>query len=172
MQAIVDILDAKRIVVDVSCLDTVETLKKKISEATGLLPCFQTLHVSQNGTKVEAKDDSRIYLGDLIKNKHKAIINLSYKKKNSTTRFYINVVTESGQVVTVTPEGGNSASINDLRRQLSAMLGLPAESLFLRVVELSRFVNKGLATLFNTLEDFCVSSGSVLYLQIHPWNQK
>lgn len=166
-----DILDAKRIVVDVSCLDTVETLKKKISEATGLLPCFQTLHVSQNGTKVEAKDDSRIYLGDLIKNKHKAIINLSYKKKNSTTRFYINVVTESGQVVTVTPEGGNSASINDLRRQLSAMLGLPAESLFLRVVELSRFVNKGLATLFNTLEDFCVSSGSVLYLQIHPWNQ-
>ena len=171
MQVFVDLLNAKRIVVEVTALDTVESLKERILQATGMPLSVQTLQImSQNGTMVEAKDGSRIYLGDLIK--PKTIISLSYKQNNSATSFYVNAVTETGRVLTVNPEGGDSTSIHTLRKQLSSMLGLPAESLFFRMVDLSRFVNKGLATLFNTLEDFCVSSGSVLYVQIHPWNYK
>ena len=45
MQACVDILNAKRIPVNGTSLDTVETLKEKISKETGLSPCLQTLHV-------------------------------------------------------------------------------------------------------------------------------
>lgn len=169
MQVFVDLLNAKRIAVEVTPLDTVESLKKKISQATWLPVSDQILHFSQNGTKVEVKNGSQICLGDLIK--PKTIVNLSCKQ-NYSTLFYIKVVTETGQVISITPEGGNSARIFDLRKQLSAILDLPAESLFLRVVDLSRFVNKGLTILFNTLEEFCVSRGSVLYVQIHPWHHK
>lgn len=169
MQVFVDLLNAKRIAVEVTPLDTVESLKEKISEATSLPVSAQILHISQNGSKVEVKNGSRICLGDLIK--PKTIVNLSCKQ-NYSTLFYIKVVTETGQVLSITPEGGNSARIFDVRKQLSAILGLPAESLFLRVVDLSCFVNKGLTILFNTLEEFCVNHGSVLYVQIHPWQHK
>jgi len=170
MQACVDILNAKRIPVNGTSLDTVETLKKKISKETGLSPCLQTLHVLQNGTTVEWKDDSSIYFGDLIKKK--AVIYLSYKKGNSSSSYYINIVTETGRVFLVTPEGGKSITINDLKQQLSIMLGLRADSLFLRIVELSKRINRPLGELFNTLEDYGVNSGSVLYVQIHPWSER
>lgn len=165
MKIFVDLLNAKRISVEVSRLDTVESLKEKISQVTGLPLSVQILHISQNGVKFEAKDGSRVCLGNSFK--PETVISLTYKKNNSVNSFYINAVTETGRVLTVSPEGGNFATIDNLKRQLSAMLSIPAESLFLRMVDLSRFVNKGLATLFNTLEEFCVSSGSVLYVQIH-----
>ena len=170
MRACVDILNAKRIHVNGTSLDTVETLKKKISKETGLWPCLQTLHVLQNGTTVEWKDDSSIYFGDLIKKK--AVIYLSYKKGNSSSSYYINIVTETGRVLLVTPEGGKSVTINDLKQQLSIILGLRADSLFLRIVELSNRINRPLGELFNTLEDYGLISGSVLYVQIHPWSER
>ena len=170
MQVFVDLLNAKRIVVEVTSLDTVESLKKKISQATRLPISEQILHISQNGSKVEVKNGSHICLGDLIK--PKTIVNLSCKQNYSTAFFHIKVVTETGQVLSITPEGGNSARICDLREKLSAILGLPAESLFLREVDMLRYVNKGLTKLYNTLEEFCVNSGSVLYVQIHPWRHK
>ena len=170
MQACVDILNAKRIPVNGTSLDTVETLKEKISKETGLSPCLQTLHVLQNGTTVEWKDDSSIYFGDLIKKK--AVIYLSDKKGSLSSSYYINIVTETGRVLLVTPEGGKSATINDLKQQLSIILGLRADSLFLRIVELSNRINRPLGELFNTLEDYCVISGSVLYVQIHPWSER
>ena len=170
MQVCVDILNAKRIPVNGTLLDTVETLKKKISKETGLSPCLQTLHVLQNGTTVEWKDDSSIYFGDLIKKK--AVIYLSYKKGNSSSSYYINIVTETGRVLLVTPEGGKSVTINDLKQQLSIILGLRADSLFLRIVELSNRINRPLGELFNTLEDYGLISGSVLYVQIHSWSER
>ena len=170
MQAFVDILNAKRIPVNGTSLDTVETLKEKISRTTSLPPCFQTLQVLQNGTIVEWKDDSSIYFGDLIKKN--GVIYLSYKKGDSTSSYYINIVTESGRVLLVSPEGGKSATINDLKQQLSIILGLRADSFFLRIVELSNRINRRLGELFNTLEDYCVISGSVLYVQIHPWSER
>ena len=170
MQACVDILDAKRIPVNGTLLDTVETLKKKISKETGLPPCLQTLHVLQNGTTVEWKDDSSIYFGDLLKKK--VVIYLSHKKGYSSCSYYINIVTETGRVLLVTPEGGKSATINDLKQQLSNILGLRADSLFLRIVELSNRINRPLGELFDTLEDYGVISGSVLYVQIHPWSER
>lgn len=153
---------------DVKPLDTVETLKKTISEATGLPLAVQSLH-SQNGA-IKIEDNSRIYLGDLIK--PNTLINLTYKKDASTTCFYVNAVTGTGKVLTVTPEGGNLSSVQKLRSKISTLLDLPADSLFLRVVDMSRFVNKGLVVLFNSLEECGVSSGSVLYVQIHPWDEK
>ena len=96
-----------RIEVEVTALDTVESLKVKISEVTGLSVPDQILHVSQNGSKVEIKNSSRIYLGNLIQSK--TIISLSCKQNYSKTLFYISVVTETGQVLNVSPEGGNSA---------------------------------------------------------------
>ena len=170
MQACVDILNAKRIPVNGTSLDTVETLKEKISKETGLSPCFQTLHVLQNGATVEWKDDSSIYFGDLLKKK--AVIYLSYKKGNSSSSYYINIVTETGRVFLVTPEGGKSVTINDLKQQLANILGLRADSLFLRIVELSNRINRPLGELFNTLEDYGMNSGSVLYVQIHPWSER
>lgn len=170
MHAFVDILNAKRILVNGTSLDTVETLKEKISKTTGLPPCFQTLHVLQNGTSIEWKDNSSIYFGDLIKKK--GVIYLSCKKGSSTSSYYINIVTETGRVLLVTPEGGKSTTINDLKQQLSIILGLRADSLFLRVVELSKCINRRLGELFNTLEDYYVISGAVLYVQIHPWSER
>ena len=170
MQACVDILNAKRIPVNGTLLDTVETLKEKISKETGLSPCLQTLHVLQNGATVEWKDDSSIYFGDLLKKK--AVIYLSSKRANSSSSYYINIVTETGRVLLVTPEGGKSVSINDLKQQLSIILDLRADSLFLRIVELSNRINRPLGELFNTLEDYGVISGSVLYVQIHPWSER
>ena len=170
MQACVDILNAKRIPVNGTSLDTAETLKEKISKETGLSPCFQTLHVLQNGATVEWKDDSSIYFGDLLKKK--AVIYLSSKRGNSSSSYYINIVTETGRVLLVTPEGGKAATINDLKQQLSIILDQRADSLFLRIVELSKRINRPLGELFNTLEDYGVISGSVLYVQIHPWSER
>lgn len=170
MQACVDLLNAKRIPVNGTSLDTVETLKEKISKETGLSPCLQALHVLQNGTTVEWKDDSSIYFGDLIKKK--AVIHLSYKNGSSSSSYYINIVTETGRVLLVSPEGGKLTTINDLKQQLSIILDLRADSLFLRIVELSNRINRPLEELFNTLEDYDVISGSVLYVQIHPWSER
>lgn len=167
MQVFVNLLNAKKIVVEVQPLDTVEILKNTISQATGLPLAVQSLH-SQNGAEIE--NGRRIYLGDLIK--PNTLINLTYKQDKPITSFYINAVTGTGRIVTVIPEEGNSLSINNLRSRLSTLLDLPADSLFLRLVDLSRFVNKGLVTLFNSLEECGVSSGSVLYVQIHPWKEK
>ena len=55
---------------------------------------------------------------------------------------------------------------------LSIILDLRADSLFLRIVELSKHINRPLGELFNTLEDYGVISGSVLYVQIHPWSER
>ena len=167
MQIFVNLLNAKKIAVEVKPLDTVETLKKTISQATGLPLAVQSLH-SPNGAKIE--NGCRIYLGDLIK--PNTLINLTYKKDVSTTSFYVNAVTATGKVLTVIPEGGNLSSVHKLRCKLASMLDLPAESLFLRLVDMSRFVNKGLVVLFNSLEECGVSSGSVLFVQIHPWEEK
>ncbi|KAL9970025.1 hypothetical protein ACROYT_G022334 [Oculina patagonica] len=165
MQIFVNLLNAKKIAVEVKPLDTVETLKNTISQATGLPLSVQSLH-SQNGAKIES---SCRYLGDLIK--PNTLIKLTYKQDASTTSFYVNAVTGTGKVLTVTPEGGNLSSVHNLRSKLSTMLDLPAESLFLRLVDMSRFVNKGLVALFDSLEECGVSSGSVLYVQIHPWKE-
>lgn len=167
MQIFVNLLNAKKIAVEVKPLDTVETLKKTISQATGFPLAAQSLH-SQNGVKIE--NGCRIYLGDLIK--PNTLINLTYKRDVSTTSFYVNAVTATGKVLTVIPEGGNLSSVHKLRCKLASMLDLPAESLFLRLVDMSRFVNKGLVVLFNSLEECGVSSGSVLFVQIHPWEEK
>ena len=166
MQACVDILNAKRIPVNGTSLDTVETLKEKISKETGLSPCLQTLHVLQNGATVEWKDDSSISIKKI------AVMHLSCKKGNSSSSYYINIVTETGRVLPVTPEGGKSVTINDLKQQLSTILCLRADSLFLRIVELSNRINRPLGELFNTLQDYGVISGSVLYVQIHPWSER
>lgn len=167
MQIFVNLLNAKKIVVKVKPLDTVETLKNTISQATGLPLPVQSLY-AQNGAKIE--NGRRIYLGDLIK--PNTLINLAYKQDASLPSFYVNAVTGKGRVLTVTPEGGNSLSVQNLKSKLSTMLDLPAESLFLRLVDLSRFVNKGLVASFNSLEECGVASGSVLYVQIHPWKEE
>ena len=167
MQIFVNLLNAKKIVVEVKPLDTVEILKNKISQATGLPPPAQYLF-AQNGTKIE--NGRRIYLGDLIK--PNTLVNLAYKQDNSLSSFYVNAVTGAGRVLTVIPEGGNSSSVQNLKSKLSSMLDVPADSMFLRLVDLSRFVNKGLVALFNSMEECGVASGSVLYVQIHPWKEE
>ena len=167
MQIFVNLLNAKKIVVEVKPLDTVETLKNKISQATGLPLPAQSLS-AQNGAKIE--NGRRIYLGDLIK--PNTLINLAYKQDASLSSFYVNAVTGAGRILTVIPEGGNSSSVQILKSKLSTMLDLPTESLFLRLVDLSRFVNKGLVALFNSMEEYSVASGSVLYVQIHPWEEE
>jgi len=167
MQIFVNLLNAKKIVVEVNLSDSVETLKNKISQATGLPLPAQSLY-SQNGSKIE--NGRRICLGNLIK--PEALINLAYKQDASLSSFYVNAVTGAGRVLTIIPEGGNSSSVQNLRSKLSTMLDVPMECLFLRLVDLSRFVNKGLVALFNSMEECGVASGSVLYVQIHPWKEE
>ena len=167
MQIFVNLLNAKKIVVEVKPLDTVETLKNKISQATGLPQTVQSLYL-QNGAKIE--NGRRIYLGDLIK--PNTIINLAYKRDASLSSFYVNAVTGAGRVLTVIPEGGYSSSVQNLKTKLSTMLDLPMDSMFLRMVDLSRFVNKGLVALFNSMEECGVASGSALYVQLHPWKEE
>lgn len=167
MQIFVNLLNTKKIVVEVKPLDTVETLKNKISQVTGLPLAVQSLK-SQNGSEIE--NGCRIYLADLIK--PNTIINLAYKQDASLSSFYVNAVTGAGRVLTVIPEGGNSASVQNLKTKLSTMLDLPTDSMFLRLVDLSRFVNKGLVASFNSMEECGVASGSVLYVQIHPWKEE
>ena len=167
MQIFVNLLNAKKIVVEVKRLDSVETLKNKISQATGLPLSSQSLY-AQNGAMIE--NGRRICLGDLIK--PKALINLAYKQDASLSSFYVNAVTGAGRVLTVIPEGGNSSSVQNLKSKLSTMLNLPTESLFLRLVDLSRYVNEGLKASFNSMEECGVASGSVLYVQIHPWKEE
>lgn len=166
MQIFVNLLNAKKIVVEVNLLDSVETLKNKISQATGLPLPAQSLY-SQNGAKIE---NGRSCLRNGIK--PKALVNLAYKQDASLSSFYVNAVTGAGRVLTVIPEGGNSSSVQNLRSKLSTMLDVPMECLFLRLVDLSRFVNKGLVALFNSMEEYGVASGSVLYVQIHPWKEE
>lgn len=166
MQVFVDLLNVKKITIEVAPLDRTENLKEKIAQITGLPVSDQVLSICQNGSIVELKNSSRIYLGDLVKSK--TIINLSCKPNHSSTAFYIHVVTETGQVLHVRPEGGNSTKILNLIQQLSTRLSLPAERLFLRLVDMPRYVNKGLVPVFNTLEEFCVTSGAVIFVQIHP----
>ena len=148
MQIFVNLLNAKKIVVEVKPLDTVETLKNKISQATGLPLPSQSLY-AQNGAKID--NGRRIYLGDLVK--PNALINLACKQDASLSSFYVNAVTGAGRVLTVIPEGGNSSSVQNLKSKLSTMLDLPTDSLFLRLMDLSRFVNKGLTALFNSMEE-------------------
>ena len=167
MQVHVNLLNAKKISVEVKPLDTVETLKKAISQATGLPVAVQCL--SQNGVQIDRRS---ICLGDLIKSKSLINLQLAYKQQNSISSFYVNAVTGTGRVLTVNLEEGQSSSIRTLRKQLSTMLGIPEDSLFLRLVDSSCYVNKCLGTLFNSLEECGVNRGSVVYVQIHPWEEK
>lgn len=166
MHVFIDLLHVTKIAIEVDPLDTTEILKEKISEKTTLPISDQILTICQNGAIIELKNNSRIYLGNLVKSK--TVITLSCKQNLSSFSFYIYVVTETGLVFTLRPEGGNSTRIINLKEQLSKRLSLSVESFLLRSVDMLHYVNKGLTPDNNTLEDFSVKTGAVLYVQIHP----
>ena len=170
MQVFIDLLNVTKIAVAVDPLDTTEILKERISEITTLRVSDQILSICQNGSTVELKNNSRIYLGDLVKSK--TLITLSCKQNLPSSAFYIHVVTKSGKVLNLRPEGGNSTKIVNLMGLLSKRLSLPVESFLLRSVDMSHYVNKVLAPVCYTLEDFSVKTGAVIYVQIHPCERK
>lgn len=168
MRILVNLLNAKTIAVKVQSSDTVDVLKEIISQATGLSPASQRLSQKRDGEEIERRS---ICVGDLIK--PDSLIYVAYKQLNSVNLFFINAVTETGRVLKVTLEKGQSSTINDLRRKLSsrAMLGVPEYSLFLRQID-SPYKNKCLGESFNSLDESGVNHGSVVYVQIHPWEKK
>lgn len=170
MHVFIDLLHVTKIAIDVDPLDTTEILKEKISEKTTLPVSDQILTICQNGAIMELKNNSRIYLGNLVKSK--TVITLSCKRNLSSFSFYIYVVTETGLVFTLRPAEGNSTRIINLKEQLSKRLSLSVESFLLRSVDMLHYVNKGLTPDNNTLEDFSVKTGAVLYVQIHPCEHK
>ena len=169
MQIFLNLLNAKKIAMEVNPVDTVETFKKKISEVTGLPLDVQSLRV-HNGATCTILNGMRLCLGDLLK--PGTLINLTYQQEKKKASFYLNAVTVWGKVLTVIPEKGIATSIDKLRKKFASILELPVESLFLRVVDMSRFLNRPLVPFFNTLEEFSVGNGSVIYLQVHPWQER
>ncbi|XP_022793007.1 uncharacterized protein LOC111332016 [Stylophora pistillata] len=167
MRVHVNLLNAKTISVEVQSSDTVKKLKEIISKATGISPASQRLSQKRNGKEIDRRT---ISVGNLIK--PDSLIYVAYKELTSINSFYINAVTGKGRVLTVTLEEGQSSTVNDLRRKLSsrAMLGVPVRSLFLRRID-SSFKNKCLAESFNSLEESGVNRGSVVFVQIHPYEE-
>lgn len=167
MDIFLNLFNADKLLIHVDAEDTIDNLKRKIAERTGL-PCSEQVLRLQNGQTLAETKISCSVLSEIQRFNYR-VLTLEYRHELHNTGFYLNAVTSTGRVVRIFPQG--SSTIQDVKWQVSQALDIPEDNFFLRIVDKASYINKPLVQAQATLEMCNLSRGSVLYVQIHPYQK-